>query len=256
MNTKLAHDDTGGDGRLIVLLPGAGDVRSENRFLVELLAAAGHRVINVDLPGHGESAAAVSYGVQETAEALAELLEGLDAGPAIVVGNSFAPAAAAWLGAERPELVAGIVLMSAHLETAPWFGRAMLSALLRGPIAAPMWRMAYRGWYKQNPPVDLDTEIAKLTQMYRDPDRRRAARETLIADREGLDERLERLDLPSLVVFGAEDDHFSDPRAEAQAIADKLSGTVLMVEGAGHYPHVEQPELVAEATLRFIDSIN
>ena len=246
----------GGDGRLVLLLPGAGDVRSENRFLVDALSAAGYRVINADLPGHGESAIAASYGVRETAEAIAELIESLDAGPAVVVGNSFAPAAAVWLGAERPELVAGVCLMSAHLEASSGFVNAVFRLLLSGPWAAALWRKFYRGWYKDHPPADLDAELAKLGQMYADPKRRRAARETLVAHRDGVDERAGRLDKPALVIFGSKDDHFGDPRAEAESIASKVSGTVVMIEGAGHCPHVEQPRLVAEALLSFMATLS
>ncbi|MFO7549180.1 MAG: hypothetical protein R6X29_09975, partial [Acidimicrobiia bacterium] len=59
---RLAHDDSGGDGPLVVLLPGAGDLRSEHRFLAPPLVAAGYRVVTADLPGHGESPTATSYG--------------------------------------------------------------------------------------------------------------------------------------------------------------------------------------------------
>ena len=44
------------------------------------------------------------------------LIEAVDAGPAVVVGTSFAPAAAVWAAAERPDLVAGIVAISPHLH--------------------------------------------------------------------------------------------------------------------------------------------
>ncbi len=259
MDTMLAYDDTGGDGRLVVLLPGAGDLRSENRFLAERLAAAGYRVVNADLPGHGESPAAPRYGVAETAEAVADLIEVLDAGPAVVIGCSFAPAAAVWLAAERPDLVSGIGLISPHLEAGTgvggWMQRASILSLLRGPIAAPVWARLSRAWYKADPPSDLDDEIARVAGMYRDPARRRAARQTLVAHRDGVEERMRHVEVPALVVFGSADDHFADPRAEAERIADRLAATVVIAEGAGHYPHVEQPDLVAGAVDRFANSL-
>lgn len=255
MDTMLAYDDTGGSGPLVVLIPGAGDVRSEHRFLAERLASAGYRVVSADLPGHGTSPVAPAYGVAETAEAVADLVEELDAGPALVIGCSFAPAAAVWLAAERPDLVRGIGLISPHLEgergLGAWLQRIAILALLRGPLAAPIWSRLYRGWYKAAPPADLDAEIAGLAVMMRDSARRRAARLTLVADRDGVTERMGHVEVPVLVVFGSDDDHFADPRAEAERIADRLAGTVTVVEGAGHYPHVERPDVVADAVLRF-----
>jgi pimeloyl-ACP methyl ester carboxylesterase len=79
---------------------------------------------------------------------------------------------------------------------------------------------------------------------------------TLTASREGLAERIRRLEVPSLTVFGTADDHFADPGEEARKAVEELGGTSLMVEGAGHYPHVEQPETVAAAIRQFISELH
>ena len=51
---RIAYDDRG-DGRLVVMVPGLGDVRAEYRFLAPLLVAKGYRVVTMDLRGHGQS---------------------------------------------------------------------------------------------------------------------------------------------------------------------------------------------------------
>ena len=43
-----------------------------------------------------------------------------------------------------------------------------------------------------------------------------------------------------------------DPAAEAAFVADRLGGRVVMVPGAGHYPHAEYPEIVNPAILDFL----
>ena len=83
--------------------------------------------------------------------------------------------------------------------------------------------------------------------MLADPAHRLAVRETLTVSRDEVDDRLRRIDVPSLTVFGAADDHFPDPTAEARATSRALNGEHLIVEGAGHYPHVERPHIVAAA---------
>jgi pimeloyl-ACP methyl ester carboxylesterase len=252
-STALAYDDTGGTGRLVVMLPGAGDLRSEYRFIVDRLVGSGHRVVTADLPGHGESLPALRYTVESTAAALVDLLRELDAGPAVVVATSFPPAAAVWAAAEHPDLFAGLVAISPHLtDESSWLLRASTKALLRGPWAAGLWAKLYAGWYKSAPPADLESEIGRMKSMLSEPARRRAVRETLTADRDGVDERIARLRLPTLTVFGSRDDHFKDPAAEAKSTAERLGGEYLLVEGAGHYPHVEQPGQVADAILAFL----
>lgn len=252
----LAHDDTGGPGRLLVLLPGAGDLRSEYRRVVDDLAADGHRVVTADLPGHGDSPVADRYTVGSTAEALMALIRTLDAGPAVVVATSFAPAAAVWAAAEQSDLIDGIVAISPHLHAdqsiAGRLQAAAIRVLLRGPWAAWLWGRLYRGWYKSAPPDDLDGEVARLRSMLSQPARRRAVRETLTADRDGVDERVARLDVPTLTVFGSADDHFADPVAEAAAVASQLGGAQVVVDGAGHYPHVERPDIVIPALRSFL----
>lgn len=252
----LAHDDTGGAGRLVLMLPGAGDVRSEYRFLVDRLAARGHRVVTADLPGHGSSPLMPEYTVRATSAATVALLESLAGGPAVIVGCSFAPAAAVWAAAERPDLVAGLVAISPHFhaDESPK-GRLLAWAtkgLLRGPWAAGLWASMYAGWYGTNPPADLASQLDLLRSMLGDPARRKAVRETLTADRAGVADRMAAIGIPTLTVFGSRDDHFADPAAEAEATASRLGGDPLVVDGAGHYPHVESPEVVATAILGFL----
>ena len=92
------------------------------------LVAGGARVVTVDLRGHGDSSADwPGYGMAETAADLMALLDHLDAGPAAVVATSFAPAAALWAAADRPDLIGRLVLISAHLDAAPIWQRIPLS---------------------------------------------------------------------------------------------------------------------------------
>lgn len=258
--TALAHDDTGGPGRLVLMLPGAGDLRSEYRLLAGRVAAAGYRVVTADLPGHGESAPAAEYTVALTADAVTDLIGVLDAGLAVIVATSFAPVAAVWAATARPGLVDGIVAISPHFHADPSLKGRMQSAaingLLRGPWAAGLWAKLYAGWYKSSPPDDLGAQLSALRAMVADPARRRAVRRTLTAGRDGVDERMARLDLPTLTVFGSADDHFADPAAEAAAVSSALRGDRLVVEGAGHYPHVEQPDVVADAVIGFLGRLD
>jgi alpha-beta hydrolase superfamily lysophospholipase len=47
--------DVGGEGPLVVLVPGMGDLRSAYRFLAPALRKEGFRVACTDLRGHGDS---------------------------------------------------------------------------------------------------------------------------------------------------------------------------------------------------------
>jgi pimeloyl-ACP methyl ester carboxylesterase len=248
----LAFDDSGGAGPLVVMLPGAGDLRSEYRFVKPILVAAGARVVTADLRGHGDSSPRwESYGVAESAGDLVALVEHVNAGAATVVATSFAPAAALWAAADRPELFDRLVLISAHLESAPAWQTVPLGLMLRGPFAGSMWASQFRKWHPAAPPHDLDAHVDALSAKMADPLRRRAVRETLIARRDGLEERIGRVQAPTLVVMGGADSHFKDPEAEGASIAQRTGGTLHVVPHAGHYPHVEFPDQVAGAIAGF-----
>ena len=256
LQTSLAYDDAGGSGRLVIMLPGAGDVRSEYRHMT----LDGHRVVRADLPGHGDSPTATEYSVASTSAALIGLIEALGGGPAVVVACSFAPAAAVWAATERPDLFSGIVAISPHFHADDSVKGRLLNwatrAMLRGPWAGKVWTGLYAGWYKTNTPADLGAQLAILRKMLSEPARRRAVRETLTGGRAGVAERMEALALPTLTIFGTADDHFADPAAESEAVASQLGGQRLLVDGAGHYPHVESPELVAAGIASFIAQLD
>ncbi len=75
------------------------------------------RVLAPDLPGFGESEkpspARYAYGIESFAEAMVDMIAGLELGRVSVVGHSLGGAAAITLAAEHPELVERLVLVNA-----------------------------------------------------------------------------------------------------------------------------------------------
>ena len=66
--------------------------------------------------------------------------------------------------------------------------------------------------------------------------------------------RLHRIDVPTLVLWGANDRVVSPDygRAYAAAIA---RATIDIISPSGHYPHIEQPAAFAQAVFSFVDAI-
>jgi pimeloyl-ACP methyl ester carboxylesterase len=242
------------------MLPGAGDIGAGYGTLVDSLRSAGARVIVADLPGHGDSPIHPTYGVEDTASALLSLIDDLDTGPAVVIATSFSPAAAVLAAHRRPDAFRGLVAISPHMEAEAGpsgaVQRLAIRGLLRGPWAGALWGRLYRSWYQSRPPESLDRHILRLQAMLADPERRRAVRETLVAARDGVSEALDAIDLPLLFVFGESDGHFPDPAAEAEKLVARAGGEGLLVPGAGHYPHIEYPEVVGESVRRFLAGLD
>jgi pimeloyl-ACP methyl ester carboxylesterase len=253
---RIAYD-VAGDGPLVVLVPGMGDLRSVYRFLAPALVEAGYRVAAMDLRGHGDSDASFdAYDDVALGGDLAALVEHLGA-PAVLVGNSMGASGAALVAAESPELVRGLVLIGPFVRDVPVGVAAKLAlrlALVR-PWGPSSWSAYYAKLYPGHSPADLDDYRAGLKKSIQRPQHWQAFVATTRTSHAPVDARLDNVTAPTLVVMGERDPDFSDPAGEARMVAERLSGEVVMVPNAGHYPQAEYPEIVTPEVLSFLGRV-
>ncbi|MGC1211405.1 MAG: alpha/beta fold hydrolase [Micromonospora sp.] len=128
-----------GDGPPVVLLHGIGRTLDDFTAQADLLARD-HRVVSVDLPGHGGSAPLDGpHTLPALASAVAEFLDaaGVDR-PARLVGNSLGGAVAMRLAVDDPSRVASLALVNSA-----GFGREVTIAL-RLLALRPLGRLLLR----------------------------------------------------------------------------------------------------------------
>ena len=253
---RIAYDARG-RGPLVICVPGMGDLRSVYRFLAPLLEEQGYRVVTMDLRGHGDSDTTFDkYDDAATGGDLVALVRHLG-GPAVLIGNSMGAGAAVWAAAESPRLVSGLVLLGPFVRNAPVGTAAMLAfrlALLR-PWGAAAWTAYYASQYPGRRPADLKQHQARLRDNLRRPGHWRAFAATTHTSHEPVEARIAEVRAPALVVMGERDRDFSDPAAEAELVAARLHGRVVMVPGAGHYPQAQHPEVVGAAVVPFLAEV-
>jgi pimeloyl-ACP methyl ester carboxylesterase len=250
---RIAYD-MAGTGPLVVCVPGMGELRSSYRRTVPALVAAGCTVVTMDLRGHGDSDATFSrYDDVAAGGDVVALLEHLGA-PAVLVGNSMGAGAAAWAAAERPDLVTGLVLLGAFVRNPPTGALTALAfrAAMAGPWAPRVWNAYLPSLYPGRRPEDFAEHRAEIAASLRRPGHDRAFRRTTRTSHAPVEARLAEVRAPALVVMGERDPDFADPAAEARWIADRLHGEVVLVPGAGHYPQVEDPDVVNPALVGFV----
>jgi pimeloyl-ACP methyl ester carboxylesterase len=233
------------------------------------LLSAEHRVIRVDLLGHGGSdKPSEGYSIENQANAIAEALSELGVSGATVVGHSLGGTVVTALAEQSPELATRVVVvdqapddtfedrsLTQRLGYVPVIGEALERLVHLAPSSevrdqyeesfAPGFNIA-SGF--ENPDQVVD-DLRAMTYTAFD---KAADAEGDYTDEEPLDERLAGLEMPLLVVFGAEDQVY-DADAAVERYRDIPGAGTELIEGAGHSPNVERPDGLAPLILAFAE---
>ncbi|WP_336487169.1 alpha/beta hydrolase [Methylobacterium nigriterrae] len=251
----------------VVLLHGASANASDPMEGVgRTLAARGFRVIAFDRPGFGWSdrlggAEAAAPALQ--GEAIAQALERLGIGPAIVLGHSWAGALALRIALDHPERVAGLVLVSPVARPfpprgeAPWYLRLalqppvawLLSRTLGPPVGLAYLDRAARTVFAPQPVSAGYLERSRAALVLR-PATLLANVQDLVGLPAALAEQSPRyasLRVPAVIVAG-EADPIVRTDFQARPLAEAIPGARLVaLPGIGHMVHyVAAAELAAE----------
>jgi pimeloyl-ACP methyl ester carboxylesterase len=261
---RIAYEVTG-SGPLVVLSHGIGVRRQDYRFLAPLLAQAGYRVATADLRGHGESSTGWASITRTDIAGDLLALTGHLGGPAVIAGHSISGGAATIAAATRPDLVAGIVEINPFTRKV----HSSLGALLRVRryrrcvvllTGTPVFRslhlfLRYLDLAYPARPADYPGYRAALAAKLREPGRMAEFLKTFKSTPADAEKQLPNIQCPALVIMGSLDPDFAAPRAEGDAIVAAMpagAGTVAMVDGAGHYPHAQSPDAVADLVIPFL----
>ncbi|WP_214403374.1 alpha/beta fold hydrolase [Pseudonocardia lacus] len=236
-----------GSGSPVLFLHGAGGLFWDP-FLESL--AAHHTVHAVEHPGGAGSDEALAHlpGIWELVLFYDELLDVLGLDAVQVVGHSFGGMVAAELAANSPRRVSRLVLIAPigfwrDDHPVPDIAAIPPDALPGLVLADPSSPLAAL----LVPPVD-DPQARFETAM-----RMASVLHFIwpIPDK-GLSRRIHRVSAPTLLVWG-ERDALVHP-AYAEEFTSRLRDSRLeIVPGAGHLPQLEQPAVVRDAVLGFLD---
>jgi pimeloyl-ACP methyl ester carboxylesterase len=260
----IAYDLTG-EGPLVVLANGMGDSRHSYRFVVPALVAAGYRVANVDIRGTGDSGLGWDgYSRTDIAGDLVAVVRHLG-GPAVIIGQSISGGAATIAAASAPDLIAGVV------ELAP-FTRAQ-SVSVGGLLRVRRYRVgstrlgmvmalgSLSAWKKYldlaypTKPSDWAGELGRIEAKMSEPGRMKALQAMTRNAPTDAGAQLPNVKCPVLIVEGGLDPDWADPRAEGEKIIADLPtglGELVVIEGAGHYPHAQTPDEVVAVAVPFL----
>ncbi len=241
-----------GAGPAIVLIHGFGAAIDWWDAIAPTLAAD-HRVISIDLIGHGGTAApAGGYTIERQAALVATVLDKLGVGRVTVIGHSMGGEVAVALAEQNPARIERMVLIDSpavaggdftplmQLYLQPGIGQ-LLSRLQTGRALRHGLEQGFAPAYPVPEAFVADLQQLTYTAF-------RSAHEDSIAYRKAKApyERLAGLQPvpPLLVIFGSEDAII--PSQNAQLFQNVPGAKVVIIEGSGHSPMVEKPAEVLQ----------
>ncbi|MET8005706.1 alpha/beta fold hydrolase [Nonomuraea glycinis] len=239
------------DAPALLLIHGSASSTRSWDMLVPLLTGS-HRVIRIDLLGHGRSAkpADRGYALPDQAHRAGVVLDRLGVEHAVVVGHSSGGAAAIALAEQRPDLVTALALINTgpHLDAFIAPESAAIGPAQWPPTDEQVRRFASSGFSRAGYqiPAELLNEVRAMTY------------HTLTATMGGihhymeqrtLPDRLTVLGKPLLVIFGEDDRRWrSSSAADYRAVP---GAKVELLPGLGHSPLLEDPPRTAAPLLAF-----
>jgi pimeloyl-ACP methyl ester carboxylesterase len=238
-----------GRGPTIVLVHGLGS-HMEHWLKTARILARRHRVVLVELPGHGETAMPEPFSLEQVEASLDRALAAEGDGPVVLVGHSVGGLVSAAEAMDHPARVRALVLVEAPLRqdlTEP--ERVELLAGLDHRYSE-MIRETYESFGRDSA---QGRALWKEASEFDSINMRRWARLAINTD---LSPRGGELRMPVLAVMAERSWAIGQPWPVARDAMGYARIPYLMplrIAGSGHYIMLDKPEALAEAIDRFAD---
>ena len=257
LSDGVTHYELGGpeDGQVVVLIHGFSVPGYIWDTTFGALADAGFRVLRFDAFGRGYSdRPAVDYDGALFERQVLELVDALElSGPVDLVGLSMGGAVSARIAANSPERIRRLVLVDPATTAVPAPSMPqVLGELYMGITAVPT--MAEGQLTDFLHPENYPDWVDRYRVQMQYEGFRRAIVSTIYhflpEDHLANYARLSKHDIPVMLVWGKQDRVLDISGAET--LQGVLDLEFLAVDGAGHLPHIEQPETVNPAIAGFL----
>ena len=260
----LRRGDADSPGPPVLFLHGSGPGASGHsnfQFNYPAFAAAGRRCIVLDMLGYGFSDKPddIDYHVDAFVDGVVAALDALGVARCVPAGNSLGGAVALRLALERPERVAGLILMApGGLEAREAYfempGMAAMGAFFAAETAGGVSaeRLAELLRNLVHDPAQVTERLVQERLAVFRTQNPRVITTMQVPD---MSERLAEIRCPALAFWGA-DERFM-PLSGIEKLARGLADAKIVVRTAcGHWVMVEHPALFNRESLAFLDALD
>ncbi|MBI4589406.1 MAG: alpha/beta hydrolase [Candidatus Rokubacteria bacterium] len=205
------------------------------------------RVVALDLPGHGDSAGEGSRSIDDYVSVVKAFVQAMRLGRVVLGGHSMGGAIAQATALAHPDLLSGLILVGtgARLRVLPRIleliasnyaeGCAFVNAYAFSPAASEALKEGAKAAILRTRPQVTHGDFTACNAFD-------------VMDRVG------NIRLPALVICGR-DDRLTPPKY-ARFLAQRIPGArLVLVDKAGHYVQLEQPEIVNAEIREFLETL-
>ncbi len=207
------------------------------------------KIYALDLPGHGQSEGVGKHSVDEYAEDVIAFMKELKIRAAVLVGVSMGSAIALTIALKYPKKVLGLGLLGsgAKLRVA----QAILETAGNPNTFESAVDMINEGCFSASVSQSL-LELSKRQMLEIRPPVLQG--DFLACNAFDIVGQLEKIDLPTLILCGAEDKMTPVKFSELLHVGI-VNSQLHIVDSAGHLVMLEQPDIVADLLKKFIDDL-
>lgn len=237
-----------GEGRAIVLLHGWGGSSASLEKLQDFLAGAGFKVINLDLPGFGESDIPTKpLKLEDYVEYLAQTLTALKLEKPVLLGHSFGGKISMLYAKTYPNKISSLILVNASgikpnnelKKNTLYYPTKVFGSVFDLPLLKQIKPLIRKLYYKL---VVGEHDYVKSGPM-------QETMKNIIA--RDLDDELKDIKTPTLVIWGEKDK--DTPLWQGQKLATEINDARLeVVADATHGLPLHRPDIVANLTTSFL----
>jgi len=244
-----------GSGPPVLLMHAALHDRTDYSSVHDALAT-GRRVIALDWPRHGESPSVDEpLGAVQFGDLAVEFVDRLDLRNVVVVGNSVGGYAACRLALERPDRIAGVVLVNTGGFTAHTvFIRAFCAVMGRPAVIRAVAPLSVRAYMHARTPAER-AMVRRVVAKARTADGSRTAAalwRSFTDPGHDLRQRAGAMTAPVLITWGTKDP--TAPVKWGEAVHTAIPGSTFIGLNTGHVVFAGDPDGWLDAVLPFVES--
>jgi pimeloyl-ACP methyl ester carboxylesterase len=246
--SELSYDSTGAGDPTLLFLHGWCCDRSFFAPQYDFFSKT-HRVVSVDLPGHGTSEVPEKYTFEAFAADVAELDHSLGVGRVVAIGHSSGALVALALARQTPQLVAAVVMVDPPpLRKEVWDGfAAQLIPSLEGPDGPAGRRRFFEQLFL---PTDDQGRKARILETVTTVPMEIAIPTVQAISAFDATVALQETAVPVLTILSA-----APMNDRASLLEASPTMTIGQTVGSGHFVQLEVPEQVNSMIERFLATV-